>query len=469
MGISVNTLGSYLNSDFDENEPYNREDNKQYTIEALKAIQATGMEVMTEGGNAYAWQFVDHITDIALDSSRFKSAYATVPFLGMVLHGYVQIAGTPVNMEGNLEYAMLKSMESGAALQFVIAYDNTEFLKNDPKLSENFSVQYQIWRDDIVAMYKELNAVLKNVQTSTIVDHKFINQGAYRVLDLDELERDAQLELEALLKEEASRESAEKEAQREAVYSARLAILNGVPAVLSALNDATIQKRIDAIQAKIDAQMIDDATVEDQLIDVLNSTGDENEKKTAIVAFVKELSPEIIDTMDLANEVIKAGDLAMSEETKKAIMESNFKDAVKNDLMDMLTDEFKNALNTIKAQYAPEKIPAATIDTLYAMINAALEANGSALRTEDIEDAKFNYTVKDEGSSDTENNGSGAAVSGNDKRYEADVNKVVYEKYENGAEFLLNFNNYSVMVTIAGRTYTIDAYGYVVLNYGANS
>ena len=54
--------------------------------------------------------------------------------------------------------------------------------------------------------------------------------------------------------------------------------------------------------------------------------------------------------------------------------------------------------------------------------------------------------------------------------YASDDNKIVYEVYENGTAFLLNFNNYTVIVDIeidgVVKTYTLDAYGYIVLSKG---
>jgi len=47
--------------------------------------------------------------------------------------------------------------------------------------------------------------------------------------------------------------------------------------------------------------------------------------------------------------------------------------------------------------------------------------------------------------------------------YETDTNKIVYERYSDGTVFVLNFNNYKVIVDVDGHSYAIDAYGYVVL------
>ena len=148
LGIAVSTLGYSLNSDFDEDEPYNREDAKNFTVEAFAYFAEKYSKVLTSGGNAYTWKYLDYITDIALDSSRYNQASASVPFLGIVLHGYVEYSGTPINMEGNLEYAFLKALENGSGLYFTLAYRNTEKLKESQYFSKYFSVRYDIWFND---------------------------------------------------------------------------------------------------------------------------------------------------------------------------------------------------------------------------------------------------------------------------------------------------------------------------------
>ena len=258
IGISVSTLGSYLNSDFDEDEPYNRADGQQYTEDAFEYIRTEladqGTEIMTSGGNAYSWKYVDHITDIALDSSRFSISSASVPFLGIVLHGYVEIAGTPINMEGNLDYAFLKSIESGAAMKFILSYRNTEKLKEYVTLSQYYSVNYDIWFDDghgdLVTMYHKLNEVLADVQTSIIVGHEFID--GVRVPDDDELILDAEQAIKDAIEYEMALENVTSESERKAIYEARQLILKGSEILKNATNpvySGSLVNKINALKA----------------------------------------------------------------------------------------------------------------------------------------------------------------------------------------------------------------------------
>lgn len=174
IGISVSTLGYSLNSDFDKKEPYNREDGKNFTADAFESLSASYGSVMTNGGNAYTWKHADHIIDMPLDSSRYIKSTYTVPFLGYVLHGYKNFTGSAINMAGDIRYEILKCIENGAYMYFILSYDNTELLKEDEQLSKYYSIRYDIWYEDVVELYKELNAVLEPLQTKEIVGHQFL-------------------------------------------------------------------------------------------------------------------------------------------------------------------------------------------------------------------------------------------------------------------------------------------------------
>ena len=198
-GISVGSLGNALNSDFDEDEPYNREDSKGFIDKALEYISGAkedNFDVMVDGGNAYTWKHVDHILNAALDSSRYIKASYSVPFVGVVLHGYMNFAGTPLNMEGDVNYAKLKAIENGASPYFTLSYQNTQILKEDSELSKYYSIRYDIWFDDVVEIYSELNNAMKDVQDKIIVDHNFLS--GMRVPDVDELDRDTDQALDSI-------------------------------------------------------------------------------------------------------------------------------------------------------------------------------------------------------------------------------------------------------------------------------
>lgn len=209
VGISVSTLGTDLNSDFDKKEPYNREDSKEFTTDLLAEIKNDYQNVMIEGGNAYALQYADHILGVSLDSSRFSNASEAVPFVGMVLHGSVQFTGNAINMAGDINYEFLKCIENGANMYFTLSMQNTSLLKEDIEFNKYYSVAFDIWYDSVVEYYNELNEILAPLQTKKIENHEFLI--GERVPDADEIEADKIAEEAAKLEaEEAEKLAAEK-------------------------------------------------------------------------------------------------------------------------------------------------------------------------------------------------------------------------------------------------------------------
>jgi len=174
--VSVGTLGSDLNSDFDRDDPYDRNDSQGYIEGILETLDEDHEGVMIDGGNSYALKYADHILNISFDSSRFANASYSIPFMGMVLHGYVQYAGTPTNMASDSDYELLKMIENGANPYYMLSYRNLTKLKEaGAEYSKYYSVDFKIWLEDLVENYSELNSVLGSLQEKTIVSHTFVS------------------------------------------------------------------------------------------------------------------------------------------------------------------------------------------------------------------------------------------------------------------------------------------------------
>ena len=220
--ISLGTLGSDLNSDFDEDDPYNREDAKSFTVEMLKQFTVNNSygKLMIDSGNAYTIPYASVVLNAPLDSSRYLNASESVPFFGMVYHGYLVFAGEPTNMAGDIHYETLKILENGATLYMMLSYQNVELLKEDKALSKYYAINYDIWKETLLSKYDEagnrtqlgfydkLNDALKGVQLSLINDHRYldcirefsdverenIKADSQKALDKDKLELEAELD-----------------------------------------------------------------------------------------------------------------------------------------------------------------------------------------------------------------------------------------------------------------------------------
>lgn len=173
--ISLSTLGSDLNSNFDKDNSINRDEARLEIVELLDRVaNQDGYEVMTDKGNIYAVKYATHILNVSTDSSHMRYSSYSIPFTGLVLHSYVNYTGTPLNYSGNVDYQILKSIENGAAPYYILCYQNSAYLKEDEDLNDYYGVSYENWYGDIVKTYAKINAAIGGLQDYEIVDHKIV-------------------------------------------------------------------------------------------------------------------------------------------------------------------------------------------------------------------------------------------------------------------------------------------------------
>ena len=179
--ISLGTLGSDLNSDHNKDNSLNREDSKERVEEFLNEVKNDGYQIMVNMGNAYTLPTATDVLDVPLDSSNRYVASEAIPFVGMVYHGYKNFAGSAINLAGDYSNSIMKTIENGASLYFLLSYQNASILKTSEEYNQYYSIRYDIWYDDMVETYKLVNKILSPVQNSLIVSHSYID---YRVAEV---------------------------------------------------------------------------------------------------------------------------------------------------------------------------------------------------------------------------------------------------------------------------------------------
>lgn len=172
-GVSLGSLGNNLNSSQDENEPVNREEAKEQILDMMNNFSTEGKDILVNGGNSYVLQYADVILGAPLDSNARVVASYEIPFVGMVLHGYKDFTGEAINLAGDYEYAILKTIENGASPYFVLSYENTSELKTNG-LTQYYAIQFDIWYDEVLESYNKLNSALKKVSNAIVVAHEFV-------------------------------------------------------------------------------------------------------------------------------------------------------------------------------------------------------------------------------------------------------------------------------------------------------
>ena len=511
VGISLSTLASDLNSDFDEDEPYNREDSKDFTMALFDKISKDYSSVMADSANAYTWGYLDHIVDAAVDSSRYTLASNSVPFMGIVLHGYVQFAGTPMNMEGNIGYAMLKAIENGAGLYFILSYDNTEILKEDFELSQYYSVIYEIWFKELVERYDQVNSMLKDLQLNLIIDHEFLI--GERIPDPDEVLADKELA-----------DRLEKENEEAAKAAFQLEIIKAINATRFSLVED-----IEAHQVMIDEQVAKYGSIFVPGTQAYNNNEAFRAVTVAEIKAIADARKVMLEAEAAYKAAAKEHGLRPTEEQKleQAALKQTYEDAEKayNDVYKVASVTKLIANNKVTSEYMlnfnkymkqadaylataqlaydalidgeyPEFInPDDYSDTIKNQLinnyNQVKAIRDSICGTEDIAGElqllvdeyieKYYYTVKVIDPTVTTLDvliyGEPEADDNSDEyvytKYTNDDGNIVAVTYggKNGNDneakvtFILNYNFFDVTVEYAGKEYTLEGFGYVKIDH----
>ena len=120
--------------------------------------------------------YVDAITGIPSMSSEWDIIDRSVPFMQIVLHGFVDYAGDPINLSARTTESILRLVELGACPLFTWCYADSEVVKNSD-YDQLYALHYGDWLDGATTLYAAMNSVLREVRDQTIIDHAELAEG----------------------------------------------------------------------------------------------------------------------------------------------------------------------------------------------------------------------------------------------------------------------------------------------------
>lgn len=177
-GISLRDLGNELHSDKKRTHIIDREAALDVVTAALGDMKNTGKNILLNAGNDYAFGYADDMINVPLSSNDYYIIDETVPFYEMLIHGYIDYAGSVINLSDTYEKSdiVLNLVENGAAPHFMFSWENSSDIKTTA-LNRFYSTFYENWKDDAVAIYNEVNGALKYVTGAAMIKHETLDSG----------------------------------------------------------------------------------------------------------------------------------------------------------------------------------------------------------------------------------------------------------------------------------------------------
>lgn len=164
-GLALDGLGSTLYGDFRNNRLVSRE-------EARRGYQALLAEHPGRTGfylpNDYLFGFMQAYYDLPLSNSGYIYASEAVPFLPVVLAGYVPAYGPALNFSADLQSDLLQHVDYNVYPSYFLSHDATSKILRTSS-SWIYTSAYTQWSPEIERTYQWLNDLLGPVAGQPIV------------------------------------------------------------------------------------------------------------------------------------------------------------------------------------------------------------------------------------------------------------------------------------------------------------
>lgn len=163
--LALNDIAHDLFGNYKSGQTQSRLEALQQAVGLLQNAADSTDYLMLENPNAYALAYADAAYNIPMANSMMKYETDTVPFVQIVLSGYVDCFSDFLNYGGNTDQMLLMLVDYNINPSFVLTdMYSSEFA--DTNSSDIYSSRYEDWKEDIVSSYAFVNDCLSRVRGS---------------------------------------------------------------------------------------------------------------------------------------------------------------------------------------------------------------------------------------------------------------------------------------------------------------
>jgi hypothetical protein len=181
--LALTDLGDVLIESFHRRNPINRESSRLVIVEQFRRLQENTPNMVVFGGNDYSLYFASHVVDMPTEADMHAIIDYEVPFMPMVLHGFMEYAGRPANVRENYTPAivLLNSMSTGASPRYTFTEQPTHNMRFTP-YEYLYSTHYANWINTAIEHYQIFNDTYRHLRGERIVDFQVL-AGGYMDVD----------------------------------------------------------------------------------------------------------------------------------------------------------------------------------------------------------------------------------------------------------------------------------------------
>lgn len=173
--ISVGTASTVIYGDYGK-KATSREMMKTIVQEGYQKLGDQVGSILADGANAYVLPYVDRITDVPLNSSKFDIFDADIPLYQIVMHGLKSYSTPAVNGQAQIGDVILSAVAAGSSLNFDLMAEEANELK-DTRYDVYFYADAEYWKKDAASTYAFVKEILSDVSEEQITGYTILPNG----------------------------------------------------------------------------------------------------------------------------------------------------------------------------------------------------------------------------------------------------------------------------------------------------
>ena len=174
--IAFRNMGSRLAGDYHEKRHISREASMRLRQQEYDKLYQAGKGILIHTGYVYSLPWATIVADMIIDDQSFGITDTSIPFLPIVIRGYIPYTGRAINLAEDYTKNLLKTVESGAGLYFSFMSEETAELQ-ETKFRQFYANEYKKWIGDADKLYKKFNADFGHLNNQSIVNHEILAKG----------------------------------------------------------------------------------------------------------------------------------------------------------------------------------------------------------------------------------------------------------------------------------------------------
>jgi hypothetical protein len=181
-GISLRELSSLLYSDKRRTNIINREEALQVVTAQLELLDASDKKLMGNASYDYSFPYLNDVVNVPTAPNAFFIIDQDIPLYQMIVHGCLSYGSHLLNYNFNEDKTdlILNLIEYGASPHYVFTWENSSRMKNTG-MSRFFNTTFSVWKQDAVAIYRQVNEPLQYVTGAMMSDHRVLGEGVRAV------------------------------------------------------------------------------------------------------------------------------------------------------------------------------------------------------------------------------------------------------------------------------------------------